>query len=423
VEEVLTVGFDANHLWMEDPLRLVLVTDAFPPMRSSGAVQVRDLSLELARQGHEVTVVAPSPDLQEVLRVEDYSDVRVIRVRVPQIRVASYVRRTIAEAMMPIYVLWGLYRSGLHKGGDWSGVVCYAPSLFLGPIAKALKTANRCPSYLIIRDIFPQWALDMGLMGRGIPYYTLKLVERYLYASADVIGVQTAGNLPYFSGWLTSKQGRRLEVLQNWLCEASDQGCSINLEGSSFAGRKVIVYAGNMGRAQGMDIVLDLAEAVCDDESIGFLLVGRGSEAPRLRRECSERGLDNVLFFDEIEPVEIPGLYAQCDIGLVVLDPRHKTHNIPGKFLSYMQRGLPVLATINPGNDLVGLIREKNVGIVSQAGDVVSLREGLYALLQRLEGDSSISSRCRMLWSEMFSAEIVAGQVVNALSGLNGRKL
>jgi len=64
-----------------------------------------------------------------------------------------------------------------------------------------------------------------------------------------------------------------------------------------------------------------------------------------------------VLFYDEIDPDEIPGLYAQCHVGIVALDPRHKTHNIPGKFLSYMQSGLPVLASINPGNDLVELIQ------------------------------------------------------------------
>ncbi len=187
-----------------------------------------------------------------------------------------------------------------------------------------LKTVNRCPSYLIIRDIFPQWALDMGLMGKGVPYYFLKIVEKYLYAAADVVGVQTPANLPYFSEWLKRKQGRQLEVLQNWLSEAADRGCSISIAETPIAGRTIFVYAGNMGSAQGMDIIIDLAESVADDPSIGFLLVGRGRDAERLRQVCSERRLENVLFFDEIEPDEIPGLYAQCHVGLVVLDPRHK---------------------------------------------------------------------------------------------------
>ena len=88
---------------------------------------------------------------------------------------------------------------------------------------------------------------------------------------------------------------------------------------------------------------------------MGFLFVGRGSDAQTLRTEARALGLTNVVFFDEIDPDEIPGLYAQCDIGLVSLDRRHKTHNIPGKFLSYMRSGLPVLASVNPGNDILKL--------------------------------------------------------------------
>ena len=70
---------------------------------------------------------------------------------------------------------------------------------------------------------------------------------------------------------------------------------------------------------------------------IGFLFVGRGSDARRLRTVAKARGLDNVVFHDEIDSSEIPGLYSQCHVGIVALDPRHKTHNLPGKLLSYMQ--------------------------------------------------------------------------------------
>lgn len=398
-------------------MRLVLITDAFPPMRSSGAVQVRDLALEFARQGHEVSVVAPSPDIDAELKTESFYTVQVIRVKVPQNKNISYVQRAVSEALMPVYVVGALFRNRCLNN-RWERVVCYAPSVFLGPITMALKRANRCSSYLIIRDIFPQWALDMGLMSKGLPYYLLKVVERYLYAASDVIGVQTPGNMRYFSEWLGRKKGRRLEVLQNWLAEAPVNGCSISVERTTLSGRRIFVYAGNMGRAQGMDIVIDLADSFSNDDSVGFLLVGRGSEADRLKAESVNRGLDNMMFFDEIEPDEIPGLYAQCHAGLVVLDPRHQTHNIPGKFLSYMQAGLPVLATINPGNDLVKLIETKRVGIACLEVDVQSLQMAAYALLEMVRNEQELSSRCRALWQEMFSVEAVARQITGALNGL-----
>jgi len=101
-----------------------------------------------------------------------------------------------------------------------------------------------------------------------------------------------------------------------------------------------------------------------DRGDIGFLFVGRGSELPRLRVIARDRLLENVLFYDEVDSGEVPGLLAQCHIGLVALDLRHKTHNIPGKFLTYVQAGLPVLARINANNDLVGLIETEGVGRV-----------------------------------------------------------
>ncbi len=78
--------------------------------------------------------------------------------------------------------------------------------------------------------------------------------------------------------------------------------------------------------------------------------------------DAEKRKLDNILFYNEISPKEIPRLYEQCSYGIVSLDKRHKTHNIPGKFLSYMRSGLPVLAVINKNNDLEKIIKDNGVG-------------------------------------------------------------
>jgi len=143
----------------------------------------------------------------------------------------------------------------------WDGVVWYSPTIFLGPLANALKKSSACRSYLIVRDIFPEWAVDMGLMERGLPYRFFKAIERYQYSVANVIGVQTQGNSPYFDAW-AKQDGRRVEVLQNWLADAPDVGSSVSVADGPLAGRTVFVYAGNMGVAQGMDVLIDLAESL-----------------------------------------------------------------------------------------------------------------------------------------------------------------
>ncbi|KPF68704.1 colanic acid biosynthesis glycosyl transferase [beta proteobacterium AAP99] len=395
-------------------MRLALVADTFPPLRSSGAVQLRDLSREFVRQGHSLCVLLPVPDLREGWTLESTDEVQVLRLKAPRTKDIGYVRRTLGELMMPFAMLRNIRKSPFaHE--RWDGVVWYAPSIFHGPLVSALKKSSGAPSYLIIRDIFPEWAVDMGLMGRGLPYRFFDAVARYQYSVADVIGVQTPGNCKYFESWARGA-GRRLEVLQNWLGKRAISRCSIRVDETRLAGRKVFVYAGNMGVAQGMDILLDLAEALCHRTDVGFLFVGRGSEAKRLRGQAYARQLTNVVFLDEIHPDEVPDLYSQCHVGIVALDPRHRSHNIPGKFLTYMQSGLPVLANINLGNDLAHMIRAEGVGQVCETNRLSDLLDLAEVLLGQIDADPGISARCMGLFEREFSVENTVRQIVSALN-------
>ena len=398
---------------MSRPLRIALIADTFPPLRTSGAVQLRDLSREFTRQGHELTVMLPATDLEVPWRLEEMDGVRILRLKAPQTKDIDYVRRTIGEFLMP-FAMRGHLRSSPLADEKWDGVVWYSPSIFHGPLASTLKKASGCKGYLIIRDIFPEWVVDMGLMGRGLPYRFFDAVTRYQYSVADVIGVQTSGNLGYFDRW-QQRPGRQLEVLQNWLDQPLPARCPIRVSETPLVGRKVFVYAGNMGVAQGMDILLDLAERLRSRMEVGFLFVGRGSDAARLRARAEQRQLNNVVFFDEIHPDEIPDLYAQCSAGMVALDPRHRSHNIPGKFLTYMQSGLPVLAHINAGNDLADVIRQEDIGRVSEGGSVEVLEQLALDLMDHLESNDGMRERCRAVYLKRFSPAKTVQQIVAAL--------
>jgi glycosyltransferase involved in cell wall biosynthesis len=181
-------------------MRIALIADTFPPLRSSGAVQLRDLSKEFARQGHTVTVLLPSSKQKHPWSVEQHDGVEILRLKTLPTKNIGYIRRTIAELLMPFTMLWQYKKSPLANE-KWDGVVWYSPSIFLGPIANTLKKSSNCKGYLIVRDIFPEWALDMNLIGR-IPFYFFKMVAKYQYSVADVIGIQTPGNKHYFDLWL-----------------------------------------------------------------------------------------------------------------------------------------------------------------------------------------------------------------------------
>ena len=391
-------------------LKIALIADTFPPLRNSGAVQLRDLAREFSRQGHELTVILPAADISEPWVIEDTENYRIIRLQAPRTKDINYFLRTIGEIIMPFAMLRNLRRSPLASI-KWDGVIWYAPSIFHGPLASALKKKSGCKGYLIIRDIFPQWAVDMGLMRRGLPYLFFSAVARYQYFVADMIGVQTPGNLQYFARF-QDRPVAKVEVLNNWLGHPGQASCPIRMSETSLAGRTIFVYAGNMGVAQGMDILLDLAERLLDRADVGFLFVGRGSEVPRLKAHVMNRSLSNVLFFDEIHPDEVYNLYSQCHVGIVALAANHKTHNIPGKFLTYMQAGLPVLANINFSNDLASIIREEQVGQVCESNTIDDLLVFANKLLEDLELDDGFAQRCHCVFERDFSVDKAARQVV-----------
>lgn len=396
-------------------MKIALIADTFPPLRNSGAVQLRDLSREFVAQGHQLTVILPSWEIKEDFILEQMEGFKVLRLKSPKTKDVNYARRTLSEFLMPFFMKRGYKKSPL-RDKKWDGVVWYAPSIFHAPFVNNLKKTSDCKGYLIIRDVFPEWAVDMGLIGKGIIYRFFSAVAHYQYSVADVIGVQTPGNLSYFEDWKKTK-GKKLVVLQNWLADTKPDSCSISINGTTLAGRKIFVYAGNMGVAQGMDILIDLAEKLKDRRDIGFLFVGRGSEAKRLAEESRKRFLDNIEFKDEIHPDEIPALYAQCSVGIVSLDQRHKSHNIPGKFLSYMQSGIPVLANINPGNDLAELIRSEGIGVACENADIQDLERKANILINSINLDAGFESRCRAVYERMFSPSQAVRQIVQELEG------
>ncbi|WP_460456602.1 glycosyltransferase family 4 protein [Arenimonas alkanexedens] len=393
-------------------MTILVVMDVYVPSRISAALLMRDFVRELREQGHNPVVLVPSEGLDKPVLVETLDGTPVIRVAAPRTKDVGKVRRALAEWWLPRALLRGLARSP-YANQAWDGVVWYSPTIFLAPLVTTIKRRHGCRSYLILRDLFPDWALDAGLLRNGPVYRYFKRVERGQYAAADVIGVQTPANAPLVAR--DAPPGARIEVLSNWMAVPPLAPTFFDLSKSPLAGRTVFAYTGNMGAAQGMDALLELAVALRHRADIGFLFVGRGTDLPRLQAQAAAQALDNVLFVDEIDSQEIPGLLAQCHVGLIALDPRHRTHNIPGKLITYLHAGLPVLARINPGNDLQALIQEEDVGFVVAGDDPATLQRHVLALAD----DAALRSRQGVKGRELalrgFSPQAAAKQVAEGL--------
>lgn len=399
-------------------MHVLIVTDAYFPSRTSVAVLLYELSQTFIQEKVSVSIIVPSALQIEPIVFNEQGGCQIISVKALPTKDLNYVRRTLNEFINP----WKMWRT-LRGNSQFSalhidGVIWYSPSIFWGPLVGRLKQHFKCRSYLILRDMFPDWALHLGIIKKGLPYFLLKAVERYQYRQADTIGIQSPNNLFYFQKHHSSVKAK-LEVLWNWarpLHTITKAPCSIHVSQTSIAGRIIFVYAGNIGVAQGMQTFLSLIESLKNNSEIGFLIVGRGSEAEMIKQAVHHQDLHNAVVFDEISPFEIPGLFEQCHVGLMFLDRRHQTHNIPGKFVTYLQSGLPVLAIVNPGNDLLKLVPEHNIGVAYEGDDLQLLKQKVLVLARQVREDKQMADRCKALANSLFESKTIAHQILSTFS-------
>ena len=385
-------------------MKIVIIVEVLPPHPSSAAVQMYDLAEELVNQNFEVTILATSPDIRENYKIKSSNGIQIIYLKTPKTKDINYIRRFFAELYMPFAMLKNLKKTKFYDH-KWEYLIWYSPTIFHGPLVNHIKKLYDIRSYLIIRDIFPEWALDIGLIKKGLIYNFLKVVARYQYSLADTIGIQSTGNKIYFKNWLKKYPTRKLELLNTWLGDKPEGHSSINIKETKLSGRKIFVYTGNIGIAQDMNILIELADRIQHRHDIGFLFVGRGDNLNLIKNYVVHNKLTNTLIFDSINPNEISGLLSQCHVGMVSLNVKHNTHNIPGKFLSYIQAGLPVLASINPGNDLVKIINENKVGAVITNRSLDDLTNKTEKLLAALDINDNFFKRSKNLYKNLFSSK------------------
>jgi glycosyltransferase involved in cell wall biosynthesis len=334
-----------------------------------------------------------------------------MRVRAGKIKGTTKYVRALTEFRLS-RILWKKAQTYLAEH-PLDLIIYYSPSIFWGSLVKRLKEVFNCKSYLILRDIFPQWSVDAGIIKKGLLYRYLKKRELENYDAADVIGVQSPANMEYF---ITSglKDRYKLEVLFNWSSLFQNGHTRYGVRGKLGLEKKIIfIYGGNMGVAQDMDNILRLAERLSAEPRAYFLLVGDGSEVHRLKRDVQKRKLRNVSIHPAVNQEEYMCMVSECDIGLISLDRRLKTQNFPGKMLGYMYHAKPILASINEGNDLEEVLHAHVAGLVSHNGDDETFYNHAIQLIRDPVLRQRMGKSGRMLLEERFSVSRAASQILS----------
>lgn len=392
-------------------MRILLLVDCYYPNSKSSATQMHDMALEFRRQKHEVIVLTPSDRISKKIEVTNEFGFQIVRVKTRNIKGAWRTFRAIEESQLS-NVLWRHARPFLLEH-PVDLIVFYSPTIFWAPLVRRLKSLWHCPAYLILRDIFPAWAVDAGILRKGLIHYLFRRKEILQYEIADRIAVQSPANLEYFAREFPTQQ-YRLEVLYNWMSLQVHHLPHTNYRAQlGLQGKVVFLYGGNLGVAQDVDNIVRLAQRLAHHDHIHFLLVGEGSEVPRLKRLLAEKRLRNVQILQAVSPPEYLALLSEFDVGLLSLDQRLKTHNVPGKLLGYMYWCKPTLASINPGNDLFEILGKNEAGFCLLNGD----DEGLCAAALRLANEPDLRCRigknARNLLERLFSVEAAVTQITN----------
>ena len=360
-------------------MRVLLLLDRYLPHPIAGAKLVHDnLGVEMARMGHEVAILSSTHLIRDRVQITTEDGMQVVRVRALPLKGTSRVLRAASEELLPSILWWGA--RDFFRANRFDLVVTYAPSIFLGRLAHRLKRLWGCHTHLILRDIFPQWAVDAGVLKKGLAWRFLRLRELQQYAAADVIAVQSPRNLEYFRQQVLP--GRfETEVLYNWTALDEGEVPSADIRTRLGLSDEVIFfYGGNIGVAQDMDNVVRLAKALPRELRTVFLLLGEGTEVERLKRLVANERIANVRLLPAVSQREYLSVLRDVDVGLISLDRRLKTHNFPGKMLGYMYFAKPILASINHGNDLSGVMDEYQAGLWSLNGDDDKLCEQAVSL-------------------------------------------
>jgi len=403
-------GITDRRFGKVEPMRILILVDCYYPSKKSGARLVHDLAVELFRQGHDVLVVTPSAENKDDLELSSEDGPTVAQIKTGRIKGVPRILRAIREAKLSAD-LWNKAEK-LFRQRPCDLIIFYSPTIFFGALVKKLKSLWRCPSYLILRDIFPQWAVDTGMLKKGLVYAFFRAKELEQYAAADIIGVQSPANLEYFARSLPHYD-RRLEVLYNWMTLNDAGPPPSNYRARLGLQNKVVFfYGGNIGVAQDMNNIVRLAWNLRSREHIHFLLVGEGSEVGRLEELIAQKRLSNLSLLPAVSQQEYLAMLSEFDVGIFSLDRRLRTQNFPGKILGYMYFSMPIFGSVNPGNDLKDLLETSGAGLCALNGDDETLRNHALALADDDYLRRSMGKNARRLLEEKFSVAAIARQIL-----------
>lgn len=336
-----------------------------------------DLLRFFKNNGHEIYTVSPyekRTGLSTEL-VEDHG-AQMLHIAIGNITKCSMIEKGISTLQIESRFLSAIKKYFADVKFD---LVLYStPPITFYKVIRYVKKRDDAQTYLLLKDIFPQNAVDIGIMRKsgvkGLIYKYFRKKEKRLYEISDRIGCMSQANVDYVLKHNPEVYSEKVEICPNSidirdLRIDSKSKILIRNKYEIPLDKKVFVYGGNLGKPQGVPFIIEFLKK-CKNDDIFFLIVGDGTEYSKLECYFNETKPTNMKLMKRLPKEDYDRMIAACDIGLIFLDHRFTIPNFPSRLLSYMQAGLPVFACTDSNTDIGAVISDGNFGWWCKSDDV-----------------------------------------------------
>lgn len=338
----------------------------------------QDLLREFKERGHRVYVICAiqrRDNTKTNISVEE--GCTVLRVKIGNNKKANLLEKGITTLLLPQLYIAAIIK--YFSDVTFDLVLYPTPPITHVKTVKFIKQRDGAQSYLLLKDIFPQNAVDLGMMSKngfkGMLYKYFRNIEKKLYKVSDHIGCMSQANVNYLLNHNPEVEASKVEIFPNCIelvdvSITTEQRKQIREKYDIPQDKRVFVYGGNLGRPQGIPFVISCLKKLTDSKDAFFLIVGDGTEFNKLQAYIDEFKPKNVCLLKRLPKNDYDKMISACDVGLIFLDHRFTIPNFPSRLLAYLQARLPVLAATDPHTDIGEVIVSGGFGWWCESNDV-----------------------------------------------------
>ena len=396
-------------------MRLAVLCPHFAPDLAPTGVVITRIVEELAARGHRLDVVTALPWYEHhrverewsgrLVRTEPTAWGTVTRVHPFPTDKRSIPRRAVAfGGFSALAGLWGL------RGGRADGVLAMSPPLTLGLTGRAMATARRAPLVFNIQDVFPDVAVELGAISNERVIDAARRLERASYRAADAVTVLSDDLRDNVAAKLPPAERSKVRVIPNFVDTAAvrplDRMTSYRRQ-LGIGAETVVMYAGNVGLSQSLELILAAAEKLSHREDIVFVVNGGGSARPDLERRAM--GMTNVRFADYQPSDRLAEVLATGDVHVVPLKRGLARSSVPSKTYSILAAGRPLVASVDIGTEVARVVERAGAGVAVAPEDPAAFLDAVAGLVDDPEGRASMGAAGRAFVEQWASPAAVAG--------------